>query len=412
MLPQNGYTAIRAESSFGLTENPFPTPRSGADLAREGTEQQLVRKDGDEDLPTRKMSTMELKQADFKNLIARAERESPEYRNICLEANVSEDIPCDCWGALVFVIVKDLPDLRAGRAAREGKVRTAFCFIVFAINMAIQTVLLWYIWRLLTIPGMLQAQNLYRSFHEKGFSSGELDIDRFNAMREKPNLCGMALSQGLFVRVILFLWVSTNVEELRDNANKSKGTWFLPSLPEGLDTRLMVRDLPHLAEADNDFCVVCLNWKGKVGLFVLVFIPKFIIALLLTFTGCLWLMASENIGDLILNSLALAFVVKVDELIGRVFFPQKLQDHISNLALVLPCEADEKDADARMEKRTTEFFEAGMVLFTTIALVEIIFRFQPVIPNYAGDVGDACISFIDTQVPWCLPGQKECFPTA
>merc|ERR1719191_2457117 len=93
-------------------------------------------------------------------------------------------------------------------------------------------------------------------------------------------ICGLALSQRLFVRIIIFLWMANNVEH-------------------------------H---------VICLNMKGKVGLICAVYIPKLIITSILTLTGSLWLVASESISDLILNSLALAFVVKVDEIIATTFF--------------------------------------------------------------------------------------------
>jgi len=218
----------------------------------------------------------------------------------------------------------------------------------------------------------------------------------------------MALSQGLFVRVILFLWVTTNVEEIRDNYNKAKGSSDLPRLPQDLDTRLMVRSLPNVN--DIEYNVVCLNMKGKVGLFTLVYMPKFIIAAILTAVGCLWLMAAENIGDLILNSLALTFVVKVDELIGRVFFPAKLQEDISDLVLMLPAVPEEKNADSRTILRGWEFVQCSIVLILTGISVELVFRFQPVVPSFANDVGHFCASYIDSHVPWCSPGSQECFP--
>jgi len=307
--------------------------------------------------------------------------------------------------------VNDFPDLRAGRATLEGKVRVAFVFFLFLTNLLIQIVLLMYIGKLLMLPDILGAQDLYKKFHEEAFDNMEVNQEMFNDMpaSEKELLCGMALSQGLFVRVIIFLWVSTNVGELRDNLAKTVGIVNLPQLPDGMDTRLMVRDLPDTAE--SEYCVVCLNMKGKVGLFVLVFIPKFIIAIALTFIGSIWLIAAESIGDLILNSLALAFVVKVDELIAAVFFPSRLQDNLVNLCIMLPCDEDEKDEDKLMQKIVNEFFQCAGVVLITIVFVEITFRFQPVLPHYANDVTTPCVVYLNSQVPWCLPWQRDCFPT-
>lgn len=352
------------------------------------------------------------KKAEFAALVENTERDCPEYKNIVDSANVQEDIPNDCWGALVFVIVNDFPDLRAGRAVLEGKVRVAFCFFLFLLNMFIQGVLLWFIGKLLMLPDILGAQNLYKSFHQIAFEHGVVNPDLFAGMSEgeKTHLCGMALSQGLFVRVILFLWVSTNVQELRDNFMKTVGCVSLPALPEGTDTRLMVRDLP--ATDASEFCVICLNMKGKVGLLLLVFIPKFIIAILLAFSGSLWLLSAESIGDLILNSLALAFVTKVDELIAAVFAPTRLQQDLAALCLMLPADPDDKDEDKLTVKIVWEFFQCTVVVVATFVLVEVMFRYQPVLPNYGYDVAGPCQAYLATQVPWCFPWQHDCFPTA
>jgi len=307
--------------------------------------------------------------------------------------------------------VNDLPEWRAGRASKEVKIRIVFCSLVFMINLGIQGILLFFIGKLLMMPGMLSVQNIYRTFHEKAFSDGLFDRDKFDDMHvmEKNHLCGLALSQGLFVRVILFLWVTTNVGEVRDNFSMMLGACNLPRLPAGLDTRLMVRDLPQTDVEEH--CVVCLNMLGKVSLLIIVFIPKFLIAFILSFSGCVWLMAAENTGDLILNSLALAFVCKVDELIAAVFFPVNFQVTLANLAFYLPAGPEVDDDDKQMHKRFLDFVICGGILLSAIGFVEILILYQPVIPSYAGDVTMTCMGFINAQVPWCLPWQTDCFPT-
>jgi len=356
----------------------------------------------------RQRSAMKESQEEFERLKDRGEHDSIEYANIVKNAAVSEDVPNDCWGALIFIVVNDLPEWRAGRASKEVKIRIVFCTLVFVGNLAIQGILLFFIGKLLMMPGMLSAQDLYRTFHEQAFADGVFEPDRFTDMDTKSTLCGLALSQRLFVRVILFLWVTTNVGECRDNFAMMIGACNLPRLPLGLDTRLMVRDLPQ-TEA-REYSVVCLNMIGKVTLVIVVFIPKFLIAFVLTCSGCLWLMAAENTGDLILNSLALAFVCKVDELIAAVFFPVEFQVALANLAFYLPADPDADDDDIQMEKRFLEFVECAVILLSAIAFVEILILYQPVIPSYDNDVTNTCMGYINSQVPWCLPWQGDCFP--
>jgi hypothetical protein len=378
----------------------------------------LVQEAGDDveetDLPRRHKSIVTEKNDDKIEVCKLAEEEHQEYRTIMANAKVPEDVPNDCWGGLIFIIVCDFPDIRAHRAVMEGKIRVTFCFFMFLVNLSIQAILLCFIGKLLMLPGILSAQNLYKDFRQKAYHEGIASQDHFDELTtsERDHLCGMALSQHLFVRVILFLWVTTNVGELRDNFAKAVAIVNLPALPKvcgtDIDTRVMVRDMRD--SGFGEFCVVCLNMKGKVGLFLLVFIPKFIIAVLLTFTGCLWLIAAESIGDLILNSLALAFVVKVDELIAAVFYPARLQDDIATLCILSPTDPDETDDDLSSWNRSVEFVQCALTLVATMTLVQMFVVFQPVLPFYGNDVADLCVAYLDTQVPWCLPWQSDCFP--
>jgi len=352
-------------------------------------------------------SVIEETEHELEMILSRAERNNPEYASIVANATRVEDVSCDVWGASIWIVVHDLPDFRAGRMTFEGRVRLAFVLFVFTANFLIQSILLYYIITLLTMPGLLATQNVYRKFHKEAYVGAAVDADKFDGMssNDKADLCGLALSQLMFVRVILFLWVTNNVGELRDAFTKMLGAISLPDLPAGLDTRLMKRDL---AASQNIHNIICLNMKGKVGLAVVVFIPKMIIALVLMLTGCIWLMAAENIGDLILNSLALAFVVKVDELLAEVFFPAHFLSQVSELAFVLP--ADASDKDEASTERAWEFAMCALTLLATLGAVEVMILFQPVVPNYAYDVPGACLAYLADQVPWCRPFQSDCFP--
>lgn len=355
---------------------------------------------------TKTVSQMEEMNEELAQIMELAERQNPEYSAIVKGATEVEDVASDVWGALIFVVVHDLPDFRAGRMVLEGRVRMFYVFFVFAGNFFIQAILLYFIIKLLTMPSLLGAQDTYQEFHKIAFEDS-VDTADISVMSpdSQAELCGLALSQLLFVRIILFLWVTNNVGELRDTLQKMVGAISLPRLPEGLDTRLMKRDLEASPRDDN---IICLNLKGKVGLITLVFMPKMVIATVLMFTGCVWLMAAANIGDLILNSLALAFVVKVDELLAEVFFPRNFLELVSDLAFVLPKHIVDKD-DA-MQERAWEFIMCAITMAFTFILVEVMIFFQPVIPEYAYDVHAACVDYLQHQVPWCLPFQADCFP--
>jgi hypothetical protein len=328
-----------------------------------------------------------------------------QYDDITQNATGLEDIAADCWGALFFILVSDFPDLVAGRISVIGKLRIAFSLVVFVINVLVQAILLFFICTLLMAPGMESAQNVYLYFNSKAYMSGKISPDISTmSPSDQGQICGLALSQAVFVRVILFLWMTNNIKELRDNYTKMSETMNLPELPEGLDKRLMVLDTPG-----NEGKIVCLNRASKVGLLICIFIPKFAISLILSSAGCVWLMAAENVGDLILNSLALAFVVQVDELIAQVFFPAFYLQDLANLAVA--GQALEVQPEAVQATQLKSFCFSSMTLVSALVIVELAVRLQPVIPGYNNsEVTVACIEYMRSRVPWCMPGNMTCFP--
>lgn len=402
---RHGYTPMRSDPELSpelvmaTEDNPSPPGNGGTPQIRH-TDTGL--------------SQCHLAKEEHASLMGMAMDTCAEFREIVDSASVLEDVPCDTWGALVFVFVKDIPDIRAGRIMWEGKVRMAFVIVVFLVNVIIQGILLWFIAKLLMLPDMTKAQTLYKEFHEKAFVDGILDPDGFYSMGKQHvnKICGLALSQWLFVRLIIFLWIANNVGELRNDVAKTRGVILLPRLPEGLDTRLMVRDNEQTADSVEHH-VICLNLKGKVGLICAVFIPKLIITSILTLTGSLWLLASESISDLILNSLALAFVVKVDEIIATTFFPEFFKKDLENLGLMLPKAHDEDgDLEKRMEVRARQFTNGFLALLISIGVGELLIRFQPVLPGYASDVTAVCVEHFNSLMPWCKPWQTDCFPVS
>jgi len=332
-----------------------------------------------------------------------------EYDNLKSKATVIKDIAADCWGALVFVIVTDFPAIKGGFLSSVGRTRILFVAVVFAINVFIQFILLYFIFTLLMLPDMLEAQNVYKYFTDHAFIDGALDLRQFHGLElfDKEEICGLALSQAVFVRVILFLWITTNVMEVKANLMKMSETMGLPVLPEGMDETLMLVD--NVETDVHESWVICLNPASKFLLCAFIFIPKLVICVFLACAGCVWLMASGNIADLILNSLALAFVTQVDELIAVVFFPEFFLTDLTYLGLATQ-EVD-LDEDTLTWQRVCSFATGSLVLTSVIVAVEMVVLFQPVIPNYNdNEIQAACAAFVSSQVPWCMPMQKNCFP--
>lgn len=339
----------------------------------------------------------------------------PEYEKILNTKRETTNVPPDCWGALVFIIVSDFPDLFSRRINLEGLCRVATAVVGFLVNLYIQMYLLYYIFSLLVLPAMLSAQNLYKNFHDIAFANGKIDLTSFNSLgrEDQQEICAFALSTGIFLRIILFLWLTECTGEMRSNIGFISDIISIPRLPDGHDTSLMVRDEEktiHFVE----YTIVCMDLGTKVWLMILVYIPKTVIGACLALLGSVWLMAASSIGDLILNSLALAFVVGVDELFASVFFPECFMANITGCGFGAP-KADPLTNEGEKNTKAIgmEYLKSCITLLVILVVVECAIYFQPVVPKYMGDVEIVCKEFLKNQVPWCIEGHgdwRNCFP--
>eukprot|EP00929_Paragymnodinium_shiwhaense_P034232 TRINITY_DN18656_c0_g2_i2.p1 TRINITY_DN18656_c0_g2~~TRINITY_DN18656_c0_g2_i2.p1 ORF type:complete len:392 (-),score=69.73 TRINITY_DN18656_c0_g2_i2:326-1501(-) len=343
--------------------------------------------------------------------VAEQAAQDETYQAILKQGTVINDVPVNCWSALVFVVVNDFPDMVAMHLSTVQKFRILFGVVMFTMNLLIQGTILFFIYKQLMMPSFKSAQNLYKEFHEKAYVEGHFDIGHFEEMesKEQSEICGLALSHALICRILIFLWVSTNMHELALCVGRIKLVAWLPRLPPGLDSRLMVKDVQHV-ETKEEFWIICADMKTKFFLIVLVYVPKTLVALTLTTTGCLWLLASESFGDLILNSLALIFVTDVDEMLGAAFFPHKFQEDLEALAYASQEDADAQD-EAKMEGKEAISYVFQLTILTLSCMIVVAMHmYQPVLPGFVDDVKGACIAYWKTQRPWCFPFEADCFP--
>jgi hypothetical protein len=324
------------------------------------------------------------------------------------------DVAADCWGALIYIIVNDFPDLLAGRVNQEQVIRVVSTLTLFTVNMACQLMIVFFICSRLMLPGMLSAQNVYKYFHEVAFfENGNFDGDAWHAIEDRDKICELAVAQGLFVRVIIFLWLTTNLLEINKNVKQRQALMGLPSLPDDQETWLMVRD--ECGKEGDQNWIIMLNTQSKVLLIALVYIPKRLIVLGLIFAGSCWLLATEKVSDLILNSLALAFVVEVDELIATTFFPDFFLDQLEKMYVATAIDPKRLDKKGKIdnakegERRSRAFRNSALVVVFSIVFVELIMRYQPILPGFTFDVMGRCQSVQENEVPWCLPWQRDCF---
>lgn len=349
--------------------------------------------------------------------LSRQDEESDEpYRKIVDNATDHYDVVGDCWNAMLFIVLKDVPDMMAGILEYEMMLRVTMVTICYVINVFLQLGLLYWIATMVTLPSIRRAQTFYRNYHQKGFNNvtGDFNITAFEEMgEERQDICQIALSSQLFLMAILFLFAAQCFRELRAINRRRRLLHQLPWLPTGREPADMVYEaeigMGHFVERKLIFC--CINRMTSVAVYGLILIPKCLIACGLAGLGCCWLASSASFGDLILNSLALVFVTDIDEILFNVFLPPRLEDNLSKLKIALAPNEKLTEEERDLKDVHDAYCRSAWFLAGTILFVLGFMLFQPVIPNFARDVHVACEGYLNERRRIeCMPMEENCFP--
>merc|ERR1719359_643971 len=103
-------------------------------------------------------------------------------------------------------------------------------------------------------------------------------------------------------------------------------------------------------------------------LFAFMVLPKMLISLALLVLGTMWLVATDDFSDLILNAVALEFVIKLDELIFECMVPQTVKQDLANAKLWIPMKMSALTEDEQKAKATTDGLIRSWIWYIVIIL--------------------------------------------
>jgi len=224
-------------------------------------------------------------------------------------------------------------------------------------------------------------------------------------------LCNMALSKFDFTFAMVFLWSGRMLGELRSIDRLHRDIYAIPDLDEYSDISDMVMEIRDEDGEVEETRVVALIRMARVSVYILIIIPKIIIAVVVLALGCKWLAATESFSDLILNALALEFVIGIDELMYESFVPEAMRLRLE-ASKVVNTEAN-KDTDDERTETAVEFIRS-MVYVAVCGVWSFVYLvyLQQVLPGFAHDIHEHCHGWFDKHyAPICgmwLHG--NCFP--
>lgn len=322
----------------------------------------------------------------------------------------------DVYSAVIFTLTADVSELYSnidqdGLDTKVNAYRALFTLTLLGFNYALQIGLLVWVYFYVAAPALHRAQTVYRRYHAEVFSDGEFQRDLWENWAHQEALCRIAFSNYWFLYAILSLWWVAMVTEV----NKTYQVFAkINSLQHTDDPSEMIirREATDGGEREN--LVWQLPRSVRVACILLIFVPKLAIAAGLWWVGTLWLAATDSFENLVLNSVALTFIINIDEQIFAGLIPATMKENIKITKLVRSTtpEDSEHESDVKAAYRSATFHLA-LVIFGVAAYMSAYGQSIPylgIFPGYAYDNDFACPALWDRQRSLvCLSG-KDCFP--
>jgi len=312
-----------------------------------------------------------------------------------------ENLDEDVYGAGITALVRDSYSLVAGKGdlmLRVSRLASSFLLMVFVVSLQI-----WVISQMQTLVcgrAVAEIRKIYGRYEfimygadlnhiyltPNGFPRG-LDKQYFdpanfdNLTRDEQDLaCAIPFSQPKLLLPILFIWTLTIVADLR-----RCGDLFVRLI---LSTPTISSMQDAVEEGDGESqIIVGLTRPVKAALSLTCIIPRWVINVYLLWLGCRWLAATPSFSDLLLNSVALEFIVLLKDALYTGVVPDRNKRATQN-TLVQPWQKTEP-ANYRV------FLSSFLLMAVTCAWVLwYVYRFQMVLPDYKWDVAAICKTFV------------------
>ncbi|CAJ1443387.1 unnamed protein product [Effrenium voratum] len=324
------------------------------------------------------------------------------------------DLPSDIYGVAIAVAVGDLACiLSCSHITKEKLCRFAFGVCTMGVNLWLQMMILLHVNDYIVQGAVHDAQRNYAQFHREVFDeNGHFLQEKWDAWGSGPyaELCNMAVSRSGFSAGIVFLWSARMLTEVKTTLLLALDLWALCPLPSGAEPHQMIYEVEDEDGEIERWEIVAVNKTAQFLLTVLVLLPKMVVALVLLVIGCRWLAATQSFADLILNALALEFVINIDELMYEAFTPRSLRNviELTKLALVTASQK-QPTLETTGQLLRNMFFVVALLVWSFMYLNYL----QQVLPSFPHDIHDHCSSRFFSKYSVLCPvfgNSEECFP--
>jgi hypothetical protein len=216
---------------------------------------------------------------------------------------------------------------------------------------------------------------------------GYFNPERFSNLTSdtKANICDIPLAHPFFTAAVLVIWSCTVVVDLR------AAFYFSVLLLWKVETVSSVHEvfiddegqpIGNLTRYVGRMYLQGLTVPFKACLMVSIFLPRMVLDIFLLWLGCRWLLATQGLENLLLNAVALEFVLGLKDLLYKAVVPARLMAATRNMII----------KQREHEPPTCISYVGSFAwLFVVAAWVYIYMTsIQGVLPDFHWDVSSVC----------------------
>lgn len=313
------------------------------------------------------------------------------------------DFDPDTYSAAIVSLIEDTQRIATTTKAPWLRLsRIALQLLLLWVNIFIQAFLVINVKWFVTAKYVHDIRNAY-DIYEREMYGGEVELspngeargiggefgqhfhaENFNDLTaaEKEQVCAIPFSQPWFFKTVLLIWALNIVPELRTILDLFVRLIWNPDTVASMEHA--IERIPGTAQ---HYVVHSLTRPVKLIIVVCMLLPRLVITLVLLWLGSRWLCATNNFEYLVLNSVALAFILGLPTLVYNAVVPARNKREVTYVKMDM-----QKESEEPAPRNFICPFAWGLLV---CAWVQIYFEcLQQVLPDYEFDVRDSCVQYI------------------
>jgi len=312
-------------------------------------------------------------------------------------------VPEDTYGFAVVSLIRDIHLIARDEYQWRLRVsRVVSSALIILLNTGLQLYMMWEIKRFVTAKWVHDIRVDYDEYQVHMYGShtviaadgkhrgipGFYNPAAFETLDGglKERVCNIPFSQTPFFVSILFIWALTCIGEIRSCASLFITLTITTPTIGSMKESLKILDVE--SEDEPPLRVVAgLTGGLKALISIFVILPRILLTLVLLWLGSRFLAATNDFSELVLNTIALEFLLMLKDLLYTTIVPDRNKREIQNIQL-LPSEDVE---------HPSYWAYLGTFSWAAVAMAWVfayVYYFQSVLPSYNWDVAAPCTPWV------------------